>query len=155
MPESGLESPDGPAPSLNPPKPRKRIIIACDGTWMNSDAELQVPSNVTRICRCIKSQGSIPPEDSSNERIPQIIYYQSGVGTVGGAWAHIVGGATGLGKHLMTDAAKLLGTLTLVQAFPNTYGKRIRSFATTTKTAMRYSSLDSLGVPLLYEASRA
>lgn len=33
--------------------PKKRIIVACDGTWMDSDGVEQVPSNVTRIVRAV------------------------------------------------------------------------------------------------------
>lgn len=97
------ELPNNSTQSRGSLKPRKRIVVACDGTWMNSDGEYQVPSNVTRICRCIKSQGFASTESGSDERIPQIIYYQSGVGAEGGAWAHIVGGATGAGKYSMRD----------------------------------------------------
>lgn len=35
--------------------PKKRIIIACDGTWMDSDGVEQVPSNVTRIVRAVST----------------------------------------------------------------------------------------------------
>lgn len=33
--------------------PKKRIIVACDGTWMDSDGVQQVPSNITRIVRAV------------------------------------------------------------------------------------------------------
>ncbi|KAI9810072.1 MAG: hypothetical protein M1827_006683 [Pycnora praestabilis] len=79
------------------------MIIACDGTWMDSDngyvkgsiltgsvnGKLQVPSNVTRICRAIN------PE--SNDGTPQIVYYQAGVGTGPSAWDKLIGGGTGMG----------------------------------------------------------
>ncbi|KAI9668526.1 MAG: hypothetical protein M1829_005343 [Trizodia sp. TS-e1964] len=82
---------------------RKRLILCCDGTWKNSDngyipgtiipwnprGTLDVPSNVTRICRAIK-----PDSDSG---IPQIVYYHAGVGTGNSTWDHLVGGGTGLG----------------------------------------------------------
>lgn len=51
--------------------------------------QLQLPSNVTRIGRAIKAE--------SSDRIPQIIYYQGGVGTEGGPVSRIVGGATAEG----------------------------------------------------------
>lgn len=50
---------------------------------------LQIPTNVTRICR------SILPEDEDG--IPQIVYYQAGIGTGNNLWDHIVGGGTGAG----------------------------------------------------------
>ena len=87
---------DVPSPA-NP----KRLIICCDGTWMNSDngyeksgllkseGTLQIPSNVTRISRCFKrtcSDGKL-----------QIINYESGVGTGSNTLDSITGGAFGLG----------------------------------------------------------
>lgn len=73
---------------------RKRIVIACDGTWKDSDGEYEIPSNVTRICRCIKQEAR---DVKTGDIIPQIIYYQSGVGTESTLYNKIVGGSTGLG----------------------------------------------------------
>ncbi|MCJ1469024.1 hypothetical protein MMC07_007656 [Pseudocyphellaria aurata] len=81
----------------------KRLVVACDGTWMNSDngfvrntylpwdtnGHLQTPSNVTRICRAIRADG--------DDDIPQVIYYQAGVGTEQTWWDHVYGGGTGAG----------------------------------------------------------
>ncbi len=81
----------------------KRLIIACDGTWQDSDngyvrdpwlpsrpsGHLQIPSNVTRICRAIE------PEDQ--HEVSQVVYYQAGVGASNSIWETLVGGATGLG----------------------------------------------------------
>lgn len=67
--------------------PRKRLILCCDGTWMDSDdgfnkptlipyvptGTLQVPSNVTRIARALRRTG--------RDGMPQVIFYHSGVGT--------------------------------------------------------------------------
>ena len=50
---------------------------------------LQNPSNVTRITRAIKS------EDDAHH--PQIVYYQSGIGTQPGWYDRLVGGGTGMG----------------------------------------------------------
>lgn len=75
--------------------PRKRLIVTCDGTWLNADngimnnGEKQPPSNVSRIGWAIK--------DTSRDGIPQIVNYQAGVGTMGGPAARAVGGATGFG----------------------------------------------------------
>jgi uncharacterized protein (DUF2235 family) len=75
--------------------PRKRIIVCCDGTWMDSDGEPHVPSNVTRICRCIKHEAK---HQLTGKMIPQIIYYQSGIGTTGDSiYSKYIGGATGKG----------------------------------------------------------
>ncbi|ETN46020.1 uncharacterized protein HMPREF1541_00203 [Cyphellophora europaea CBS 101466] len=73
---------------------RKRIIVCCDGTWMDSDGQYQIPSNVTRIARAIKPVGV----DQNGDSIPQIIFYQNGVGTGSRSlWVKYVGGATGEG----------------------------------------------------------
>ena len=47
------------------------------------------PSNVTRICRALLRE--------SDDEIPQICYYQAGVGTEGSTIMHMLGGLTGKG----------------------------------------------------------
>ena len=74
--------------------PRKRLVVACDGTWLDSDngllnGQAQPPSNVSRIGWAIK--------DTSRDGIPQVVHYQAGVGSQGGKIGRAVGGATGLG----------------------------------------------------------
>ena len=73
------------------------------GTWLNSDNGFendsllphdshkipQIPSNVTRICRAIKAE--------SSDGIPQVVYYQAGVGTGMGLRDRFIGGTTGAG----------------------------------------------------------
>ncbi|KAM0260270.1 hypothetical protein ACHAQJ_002834 [Trichoderma viride] len=83
------------------PPVHKRLIVCCDGTWMNSDngyveptlehpqPTLQVPSNVTRINRCFKRRC----EDGTQ----QVMSYESGVGTGSNLIDTITGGAFGLG----------------------------------------------------------
>ncbi|KAK7894402.1 hypothetical protein LTR67_006163 [Exophiala xenobiotica] len=110
-PQSRLEPPPlsatlGPMPgTLERPiqGPRKRLIVTCDGTWLDADNGIlrngtkQPPSNVSRIGWAIK--------DTSRDGIPQIVNYQAGVGTSGGAAARAVGGATGMGlKENMREA---------------------------------------------------
>ncbi|KAH8658692.1 hypothetical protein BGZ60DRAFT_383301 [Tricladium varicosporioides] len=83
---------------------RKRLIVCCDGTWMDSDdgftkpslfpyvptGTLQVPSNVTRISRALKRK--------TTDGISQIIAYHSGVGTSSSSVTDVVtGGALGKG----------------------------------------------------------
>lgn len=78
----------------------KKLIVCCDGTWMDSDngwvkgkggsaGHPQNPSNVTRIARAIKDQ-----DDGHHQ---QIVYYQAGIGTGIGLYDHLVGGGTGAG----------------------------------------------------------
>lgn len=87
-----------PAP---PAHTSKRLIVCCDGTWMNSDngyvkgglfgspGSLQVPSNVTRIARSFKRR-------CSDGKL-QVISYEIGVGTGSNTLDSITGGAFGLG----------------------------------------------------------
>ncbi|KAI4096895.1 MAG: hypothetical protein LQ344_000695 [Seirophora lacunosa] len=92
----------GQAPSpyhaVAPPGPtlrsKKRLIACCDGTWLDSsmglmDKKIPVPSNITRITHAIKAK--------SADGVPQVVYYQAGIGTEGGIVNKIVGGATGQG----------------------------------------------------------
>ncbi|KAL9096773.1 MAG: hypothetical protein Q9165_001261 [Trypethelium subeluteriae] len=74
--------------------PSKRIIIAADGTWLDADnghlnGELNIPSNITRLTRAVKT--------TSSDGIPQVVYYHFGVGSQGGVVDRVVGGATGQG----------------------------------------------------------
>lgn len=70
--------------------PGKRLIICCDGTWQDSDGgTFEVPTNVTRLSRSI--------EPVAQDGTPQIVYYQSGVGTEFGMLNRLIGGATGQG----------------------------------------------------------
>ncbi|MCJ1436809.1 hypothetical protein MMC27_006191 [Xylographa pallens] len=74
--------------------PGKRIILACDGTWLDADngldkGQLPIPSNVTRILRALKVE--------SADGIPQVAHYEAGVGSQGGPLTRAVGGATAEG----------------------------------------------------------
>lgn len=96
-----------PQDSDKPSKIRKRIIVACDGTWQDADRDsqrdypwwkfwrkerhLMPPSNVARLCRCISKEGV----DEKGQPAPQVVFYQAGVGT---SWMqHLGGGLTGKG----------------------------------------------------------
>ncbi|KAK3712944.1 hypothetical protein LTR37_008829 [Vermiconidia calcicola] len=68
--------------------PTKRLILCEDGTWQNSDSgnlknSLSIPSNVTRISRCIRP--------ISADGIPQVVYYHHGVGAAGGPLSKVQG----------------------------------------------------------------
>ncbi|KAJ9649677.1 hypothetical protein H2199_000456 [Coniosporium tulheliwenetii] len=74
--------------------PFKRLIVANDGTWLNSDdgrltGELAIPSNVTRLSRAIKPV--------SSDGIPQVVYYHYGVASRGNVVSRVVMGSTGEG----------------------------------------------------------
>lgn len=66
-----------------------------------SNQVLQLPSNVSRICRAITVEG--------RNDVTQIVYYQPGVGTVGNMIDRIRGGATGEGlSHNIREAYAFL-----------------------------------------------
>lgn len=103
--DTNLNHNDDAYTSSNPTRihscPHKRIIVACDGTWMDSDGVDQVPSNITRIVRAIPPVG-VDHSGPSPQPITQVTFYQNGIGTGSGGWysKHIgkyVSGATGEG----------------------------------------------------------
>ncbi|KKK22183.1 hypothetical protein AOCH_001495 [Aspergillus ochraceoroseus] len=84
-------------------KTGKRLIVCCDGTWEDATADSdQPPSNVTRISRAL-SRTAIVEEDGQTREIPQIVYYQKGVGT--GIGDKYFGGVTGIGLSANVRAA--------------------------------------------------
>lgn len=106
-----LSATQGPMPgTLGRPimGPKKRLIITCDGTWLNMDngivhGKKQQPSNISRIGWAIK--------ETSRDGIPQVVYYQAGVGTSGGPISRIIGGATGAGlKENVREAYTYIAT---------------------------------------------
>jgi len=67
----------------------KRIIICADGTWNKEEGMTHLPiSNVLKIARSIEPIGA--------DGVPQIVYYDEGVGT-GWSVDRVIGGATGFG----------------------------------------------------------
>jgi len=63
----------------------KRIVICCDGTWQEESADY--PTNVALIAQAVTV---------SDGDVKQIVFYDPGVGTQGGA-DHLFGGAFGIG----------------------------------------------------------
>jgi hypothetical protein len=52
------------------------------GTWQDSLADgAQPPSNLTRFSRALSRLAVVDGEDGQQYEIPQIVYYQKGVGT--------------------------------------------------------------------------
>jgi len=73
---------------------KKRIIVCCDGTWLDSTGglmknKLPIPSNITRISQAIKP--------TSSDGVQQVVFYQAGIGSTGNFINKIVGGATAEG----------------------------------------------------------
>lgn len=72
----------------------KRIVVCCDGTWLDasmglSKGKLPIPSNVTRISEAIKPV--------SSRGVQQVIFYQAGIGSTGNILNRVIGGATAEG----------------------------------------------------------
>lgn len=72
----------------------KRLVICCDGTWNEPDqsvdgsaADETEPTNVLKIVR------GLAPVDGG--RVPQVVYYDTGVGTQGLADKYVGGGLGG------------------------------------------------------------
>ena len=73
----------------------KSIAIFCDGTWQNISQRF--PTNVTRLARAVAPKGKDP---HTGEPIPQIVFYDDGVGVGQGVaenFTKFVGGAIGKG----------------------------------------------------------
>lgn len=70
----------------------KRIILCCDGTWQDGISEVHRSryTNVLRLARTIHHEDVRyqPP-------IPQIVYYQSGIGTEKNLYSEYIQGTTG------------------------------------------------------------
>ena len=74
--------------------PKKRLLVTCDGTWLNSDngllnGQIAQPSNVSRIGWAIK--------ETSRDGIPQVVHYQAGIGSQGSKLSREIAGAVGMG----------------------------------------------------------
>ena len=70
----------------------RNLVICLDGTWNTPDQRdrgRQIPSNVVKMARAIATKNVTPNP-------PQVIYYDTGVGT-GGILDRVVGGITGHG----------------------------------------------------------
>lgn len=71
---------------------KKRIILCCDGTWQDGITVNQrwKYTNVLRLARAINHV-----DERYNPPIPQIVFYQSGIGSDGTGITQVLEGATG------------------------------------------------------------
>ncbi|KAK6957090.1 hypothetical protein Daesc_002375 [Daldinia eschscholtzii] len=72
--------------------PKKRLFVCCDGTWNDAVSTDSPLTNVARLSRCIKAVSS-----ENNNRVLQIVYYQTGIGRGTSRIGRGVDGATGRG----------------------------------------------------------
>jgi uncharacterized protein (DUF2235 family) len=76
----------------------KRLVICCDGTWQQLASPY--PSNIVKLAQSVKPMAS--------DGIPQIVFYDEGVGTDSKA-TKLLSGATGLGiDRNIQDAYRFL-----------------------------------------------
>lgn len=134
---------------------KKRLIICCDGTWMNSDkgfekGKPQPPSNVTRLARSFKrgcSDGSV-----------QVVNYQSGVGTGSTLSDSFSGGAFGKGIAEVSTSPRSISSI-VVQMLTiylySIFARATRSYVPTMSATTRSSSSASPAAPSPPEASPA
>ncbi|OJD37769.1 peptidoglycan binding domain containing protein [Diplodia corticola] len=75
--------------------PRKRLVICCDGSWQVADRHYD---NSTTLSNVGKLSRMIHPESEDSGGIPQVVYYQSGVGTTSHSIVdYVVSGSFGAG----------------------------------------------------------
>ncbi|OCH96096.1 hypothetical protein OBBRIDRAFT_766161 [Obba rivulosa] len=71
---------------------KKRIVVCCDGTWQDGIIveDRWKHTNVLRLARAIDHT-----DDRFHPPIPQVVYYQSGIGSSSNIYDQIVNGVTG------------------------------------------------------------
>lgn len=67
----------------------KRLVVCLDGTWNSPDQGKENPTNVVKIMRAIRS--------ADDAGVPQIAFYDAGVGTDGSKFSRAVAGTVGRG----------------------------------------------------------
>lgn len=75
----------------------RHLVICTDGTWNKPgqrDRDRMVPTNVAEVARALS--GSAKPRRGKNN-IPQLVYYDTGIGTGVGWLRKFIEGATGFG----------------------------------------------------------
>ncbi len=78
---------------------KKRIIICCDGTW--NDLEMRYITNVGRVAQALLPEG--------RDGVPQMIYYDDGVGADSSGLSRFIDGGVGIGlERNMYEAYRFL-----------------------------------------------
>lgn len=92
----------------------KRIVIFCDGTW--NDLRMPHLTNVARLAKCVQPMGVLRYADKGSTvpkhyTVPQLVYYDDGVGVaegiskLGDAAVRWLGGALGRGLDAKIEKA--------------------------------------------------
>ncbi|KAJ7900304.1 hypothetical protein B0H14DRAFT_1559495 [Mycena olivaceomarginata] len=84
------DAPGGPSSALT--RVKKRIIVCCDGTWQDgvTTENRQSYTNILRLARTINHE-----DNRTQPAIPQIVFYQSGIGSEKNFYSEYVVGITG------------------------------------------------------------
>ena len=75
----------------------RHLVICTDGTWNKpdqKDRDRMVPTNVAEVARALSGSAL---SKSAEQNIPQLLYYDTGIGTDVGAFRKYLYGATGFG----------------------------------------------------------
>ncbi|KAF8585533.1 hypothetical protein K439DRAFT_1652901 [Ramaria rubella] len=77
---------------IQAPAVSKRIVVCCDGTWQDGIVQKYrwQYSNILKISRVLDHQ-----DNRHNPPIPQIVFYQAGVGSAQNFYSEYIEGATG------------------------------------------------------------
>ena len=81
-------------------KGNKRLVVCCDGTWNEPDQEVDDnPADETEPTNVLKVVRGLAPVDGG--QVPQVVYYDTGVGTQGLADKYTGGGlGSGLSENI-------------------------------------------------------
>jgi hypothetical protein len=132
----------------NPPSNAfKRLIVCCDGTWVAGDHvtkhDSSYQTNITRICHALADDAILP----DGTRIPQIIYYQSGVASSGPTIGRVFAGELSIFYFLFSLVSFTHTTLyhqvPLATASTKTFSPPTTSSSSTIPLVMSYSYLAS------------
>ena len=75
----------------------RHLVICTDGTWNQPDQhdrDTMVPTNVAKVARAVAGFAQTTDNET---RIPQFVYYDTGIGADAGGIRRLLEGATGLG----------------------------------------------------------
>ncbi|KAJ7783742.1 hypothetical protein DFH07DRAFT_726840 [Mycena maculata] len=95
MSNSAIPDPANPTPPLT--RVKKRIIVCCDGTWEDgvTQENRQSYTNILRLARTINHE-----DTRFSSPIPQIVFYQSGIGSEKSFYSEYVVGRNSVGDKV-------------------------------------------------------
>lgn len=135
-----------------PPKPKKRIVICCDGTWQSAaHGARSIPSNIAKISRSVANYYI----DENGLMAPQIVYYDAGVGTAVGFLEKQMAGKSSIPALAESFQMLTIKKATLVKALTKMSAKPTTSSSTTTRPATNSSSSVSRAARIQYGLAQA